>query len=238
MGFAEEHGRWLEFHLSRRTGERLSRLERGHGHGERMFVERVWWPIFGQMNDLHPEYEVSDWRGRPYFVDFVWKPGQMKFAIEVKGYGPHVQNMDRIRYRQELNRETFLQIAGFRVVAVPYDDLETNPELTISLLRSLLTPSLAMNAEGGQTGGQTGGVQIGGGRFSRLEREVLLLAIRWDGLIRPVDLVNELGINLRTVRKCMKSLCEKGKLKPVMVEDSSRVCRYEYIHSFTDSQLW
>jgi hypothetical protein len=23
-----------------------------------MFLERVWWPIFGNLNDLHPEYEV------------------------------------------------------------------------------------------------------------------------------------------------------------------------------------
>ncbi|MCL6605218.1 MAG: winged helix-turn-helix domain-containing protein [Paenibacillus sp.] len=224
MGFTEEHDRWLEHHLNRRKGERKSRLERGHGHGERMFLEQVWWPMFGQMQHLHPEYEVADWRGRPYFIDFVWKPGQIKFAIEVKGYGPHVQNMDRTRYRQELNRETFLQIAGFRVVAVPYDDLEANPELTISLLRSLLTPCLVMNSEGES--------------FARLEREIMLVAIRSDGFIRPTDLVHELGVNYRTVIRHVKSLCEKGKLKPIYAGKSSKVCRYEYVHSFKDNQLW
>lgn len=69
MGFAEEHHQWLEYHKKRRTGERL---DRGHRHGEQMFVERVWWPIFGHMDNLHPEYDVSDWRDRPYFVDLVW----------------------------------------------------------------------------------------------------------------------------------------------------------------------
>ncbi|WP_236334230.1 hypothetical protein [Paenibacillus auburnensis] len=93
------------------------------------------------------EYEVSDWRGRPYFVDLVWKPGQVKFAIEIKGYGPHVQHTDRTRYRQELNRETYLQIAGYRVVSVPYDDLESAPELTVSLFKSLLIPCLLQHAE-------------------------------------------------------------------------------------------
>ncbi|MNN96448.1 hypothetical protein D3C81_2154370 [compost metagenome] len=76
-------------------------------------------------------------------MDLVWKPGHVKFAFEVKGYGPHVQNMDRTRYRQELNRETFLQIAGYRVVSIPYDDLEGSPRLTISLIRSLVAPFIS-----------------------------------------------------------------------------------------------
>ncbi|WP_379136300.1 hypothetical protein [Paenibacillus sp. sgz500958] len=109
-GVVEDHGRWLEEHLCRRLGERKNRLERGHGHGEKLFLEQVWWPIFGHFRNWHPEYEVSDWRGRPYFVDLVWKLGQVQYAIEIKGYGPHVTNMDRIRYRQELKRETFLQM--------------------------------------------------------------------------------------------------------------------------------
>lgn len=228
MGFAEEHSKWLSDHKKRRKGERLDRLERGHRHGEQLFVERVWWPIFGHMDDLHPEYEVLDYRGRPYFVDLVWKPGVVKFAIEVKGYGPHVQNTDRTRYRQELNRETYLQIAGYRVVSVPYDDLESAPELIVSLFKSLLAPSLLMNK-------QEDGANH---RYCRLERDILRMAAHTDGLIRPVDLVNELGLNPRTVRKYMSALCEKGKFRPVLAEGSTRVCRYEYIHSFMDNELW
>jgi hypothetical protein len=53
----------------------------------------------------------------------------------VKGFGPHVQQTDRIRYRHELDRETFLQILGFRVVSIPYDNLESEPMLSINLLR-------------------------------------------------------------------------------------------------------
>ncbi|AIQ45884.1 hypothetical protein R70723_08335 [Paenibacillus sp. FSL R7-0273] len=226
MGFMEEHQKWIQYHKKRRTGERLDRLGRGHGHGERMFLERVWWPVFGQLDDLHPEYEVLDWRGRPYFVDFVWRPGQVKFAIEIKGYGPHVQNTDRTRYRQELNRETYLQIAGYRVVSVPYDDLESVPELTISLLKSLLIPSLLKT-----TGGE-------GHQYTKVEKEILRIAARSNGFIRPVDLVEETGVDLRTIRKYMASLCAKGKFKPVLTRHNSRIYRYEYIHSMLDNELW
>lgn len=226
MGFVEEHDRWLEHHKKRRTGERLDRLDRGHRHGEQMFVERVWWPIFGNMDDLHPEYEVADWRGRPYFVDFVWKPGQIKFAIEIKGYGPHVQNTDRTRYRQELNRETYLQIAGYRVIAIPYDDLESAPEQTISLLKALLTPCLLkQSAEGGR-------------QYTRIERDMLHLASRMNGFLRPVDVVKQLGIDPRTVKKNLNSLCDKGKLTPVLLQGSIRICRYELVPSVMDNEIW
>lgn len=224
MGFQEAYSLWLKRHTDRRKGERRNRLERGHGHGERMFLEQVWWPMMGSLQDLHPEYEVADWRGRPYFVDLVWKPGQVKFAFEVKGYGPHVQNMDRTRYRQELNRETFLQIAGYRVISIPYDDLESSPQLTISLIRSLLAPFINGNNIVEQ--------------FSRLEREIIRFAVSRKGTIRPVDLVEELGINLRTVRNTLQILCTKGRLRPVPTNGSRRVCRYEIIHSFSDDQLW
>ncbi|WP_342477210.1 RAP domain-containing protein [Paenibacillus sp. FSL H7-0350] len=226
MGFAEEHQRWLEYHKKRRAGEHLDRLDRGHRHGEQMFVERVWWPIFGNLDDLHPEYEVADWRGRPYFVDFVWKPGQVKFAIEIKGYGPHVQNTDRTRYRQELNRETYLQIAGYRVIAIPYDDLESAPEQTISLLKALLTPCLLkQRAEGGR-------------QYTRIERDILHMASRMNGMIRPVDVVKGLGINRRTATKHLTTLCDKGKFKPVLTPGSNRICRYELVQSMMDSEIW
>lgn len=225
MSFKEEHSRWLADHMKRRMGERKGRLERGHAHGERMFVEKVWWPIFGHFGGLHPEYEISDWRGRPYFIDFVWKSGMVNFAFEVKGYGPHVQNTDRIRYRQELNREIFLQISGYRVVAIPYDDLELCPDLTISLLRSLLTPYLGLE-------------HTERSKYNRLESDILRIAIRSDRYIRPIDIVNELGINLRTARRSIDSLCEKKKLKPVVSGNSNRICRYEYIYSINDRLLW
>jgi hypothetical protein len=224
MVFSEVHTKWLEYHTRRRTGERRSRLERGHGHGERMLLERVWWPIFGNLDDLHPEYEVLDWRGRPYFIDFVWMPGLCKFAFEVKGYGPHVQNTDRIRYRSELDKEIFLQILGFRVVAIPFDDLENDPKLTINLLKSLLSPYMA--------------VSLQDHKYTRLERDALFIVIRINKPIRPADLVKELEINRRTAVLCLQSLCNKGKLRPILSRKETKVVRYEYIRSFTDDWIW
>jgi len=224
MSFAEAHANWLEQHTRRRSGERRSRLVRGHGHGERLFLERVWWPIFGNLEDLHPEYEVTDWQGRPYFIDFVWSPGRIKFAFEIKGYGPHVQNTDRKRYRKELNRETFLQILGFRVVSIPYDDIEESPHVPIFLLKSLLSPYMA--------------AELRDSSYTRLERDVLLLASRTNNPVRPIDLERELKINHRTAVNCLHSLCEKGRMIPVKSPSGTKVVRYDYARSINNESLF
>lgn len=72
MGFQEEHELWVNGHLKRRKGECLDALKRGHGYGNRLFVEQIWWPLAGHFQGLHPEYEVKDWRGRAYYADFMW----------------------------------------------------------------------------------------------------------------------------------------------------------------------
>jgi len=54
--FADAYQAFLEYHLARRSGERLRRLREGHGHAEKAFLELVWWPAFRTFRGLHPEY--------------------------------------------------------------------------------------------------------------------------------------------------------------------------------------
>ena len=222
MRFEAMHEQWLMSHLKRRSGERKSRLQRGHGHGERLFLKQVWWPLFGHFHHLHPEYEAADWRGQPYFIDFAWIRGRCKFAFEIKGYGPHVQNTDRTRYRRELNRETFLQTLGFRVVSIPYDDLKESPEITMFLLKSLLAPYITS----------------GDSSFSPVEREVLRFAMLAGRPIKPIEIAQELSLNHRTAVKILKRLCDKGKLEPVTRGESGRISRYELKRSLENESLW
>ncbi|MFD1954992.1 hypothetical protein ACFSL6_12640 [Paenibacillus thailandensis] len=221
MGFQEVHEAWLAEHLRKRSGERRSRLERGHGHGERLFLERVWWPMFSSFSGLHPEYEVTDWRGRPFYIDLAWFQGQRAFAFEIKGYGPHVQNTDRTRYSRELNRETYLQLLGFQVISIPYDDLAERPNLILSLLKPLLAPYLPFT---------------GKPRYDLMEREVLLLGLRRNKPLRPVDLVCSFGINRRTAVKLLQTLSNKGKFRPKAAGISGRIMSYELVRSLED--LW
>ncbi len=223
MGFPEAFEEWYQAHLKKRTGERKDRLKRGLGHGEKMFLEKVWWPLFGRLDALHPEYEVVDWRGKRFFVDFLWHGGEVQFAFEIKGYGPHVEQADRTRYRRELNRELFLQGLGIRVVSIPYDELEENPALIRSFIRTIVAPYLE------RTGRKT--------RHNLQERELIRLAIRSGRVVRPADAVRELGINYRTAIKSLQRLCEKGTFRAVPADRSGRITRYEFIGTFMETGL-
>jgi len=215
MNFEEAYAAWLESHLLRRSGERKGRLERGHQHAEKLFLQNIWWLLKGHFDHLHPEYEVLDWRGRAYFIDFAWLPGYVKIAIEIKGFVPHVRNMDRRRYCDELNREIFLQMLGFRVISFAYDDVCDRPELCITLLRLLLSryhygkPSIEP--------------------VFRVWKEVMLLAFQLARPIRPSDVREYLDVNYRTAVRYLQELCAQGWLSPIECGKGVRVMQYEVV---------
>ncbi|WP_438351203.1 hypothetical protein ACP8HI_11500 [Paenibacillus sp. FA6] len=109
MNFDKAHAVYIQYHLDKRMGERRGRLKRGHREAEKLFCHNIWWPLLGNFDHLHPEFEILDWRGLSYFCDFVWLTQGVKLVIEIKGFGPHVRDMDRKKYCNELNRETFLK---------------------------------------------------------------------------------------------------------------------------------
>lgn len=194
--FEAAHEAFVRSHLERRTGERRGRLERGHGHGEVMFLRQVWWPLKGHFDDLHPEYEVIDWRHRPYFADFAYLPEPLKFLLEIKGFGPHVADADRKRYSEELSREVYLQGLGHRVISFSYDDIAQRPDHCISLLRLIFS--------------QYEPSQAPVGKLALEEKEIIRLALSMPGSLRPVDVEKHLQCGHRTAIRGIHSLCQKG----------------------------
>jgi len=206
---------WLANHLSRRSGERKGRLERGHAHAESLFLKNVWWAIRGAFDDLHPEYEVLDWRGRSYFADYAWLPGggAVKLIIEIKGFAAHVRDMDRQKYCNELNRETFLQAMGYVLISFAYDDVERRPEVCMQLLRMVLSRFEPNRAP----------VQRG----LMAEKEIIRLAIQRCGSVRPKDVQEQFEVNAKTAAQMLKKLQRSGWLLPVRGAGGVRTIRYE-----------
>ncbi len=225
-GFSYEHEKWISYHLKRRKGERLDALKRGHGFGNKIFVEQVWWPLAGHFHGLHPEYEVKDGRGKSYFLDFMWLAGDARIVFEIMDYGSH--GTDRTKYRLDLNRELFLQSQDCRVYSIALDELKENPSFILSMLRHILTPYLAaMN-------GSTGTVER---QYDRMERELMRIAIRHNRLIRPKEAARQLELHNMTVIKYCRRLVEKGKFRAVTRGESQRVMYYEYIGTMQSPDL-
>ncbi|TDG00179.1 DUF559 domain-containing protein [Paenibacillus piri] len=213
MNVEEAHAAFIQYHLQRRTGERKGRLERGHQEAEILFCRNIWWPFRGNFDDLHPEFEVLDWRGRSYFCDFAWLTLAVKLIIEIKGFGPHVRDMDRQKYCNELNRETFLSALGFQVISFAYDDVAYRPELCITLLRMILSRFQSESSP----------VSL----KSVAEQEIIRLACKLARPLRPIDVETHLSINHRTAVRTLQSLCTKGWFSAVTGAEGKHVVRYE-----------
>ncbi|PYI56366.1 hypothetical protein [Paenibacillus flagellatus] len=213
MTFEEAHDAFIRRHLNERTGERRGRLERGHRHGETLFLRNVWWPLFNRFDNLHPEYEVLDWRGRSYFADFAWLPGFVRLIVEIKGYASHIRDMDRHKFCGELNRETFLYAMGYHVISFAYDDVEQRPDLCVTLLRMATNRHLPARSPVS--------------RASFAEKEIVRLAIRAARPIRPKDVELHFEIDPKTAVLMLQKLVAKGWLQPSLRGKGERVVRYE-----------
>ncbi|AIQ23664.1 MULTISPECIES: hypothetical protein [unclassified Paenibacillus] len=226
MGFESEHNEWLCNHLKQRKGERLDALKRGHGYGNRLFVERVWWPLAGHFHGLHPEYEVKDWRGRSYFVDILWEIGASRIAFEIMDYGSH--GTDRSKYRMDLNRGLFLQSQDCTVLYISLDELKENPSFILSALRNILFSYLLAEKSAKTTVERA---------YSRIERDLMRAAIRHHRVLRPADAARELELHTMTIIKYCRQLVDKGKFRPVARGSSQRIIYYEYIGTLQSPDL-
>ncbi|WP_372663020.1 hypothetical protein [Cohnella sp.] len=226
MGFEIEHDKWIGDHLRRRRGERLDALKRGHGFGNRLFAEQIRWQLVGHFHGLHPEYEVKDWRGRSYFVDFMWIVGAIHIVFEIMDFGSH--GTDRTKYRMDLNRGLFLQAQDCTVFYISLDELKENPSFILSALRNILFPYLSA---------KSGTKRMVEKRYSKIERDLMRAAIRHNRAIRPSEAARELELHIMTVIKHCRMLVDKGKFRAVARGVSQRVNYYEYVGSIQSPDL-
>ena len=132
MNFEKMHASWIHNHLENRTGERRGRLERGHREAEKLFCQNIWWMLRGNFDDLHPEFEVLDWRGLSYFCDFVWLTRSREIGYRNQRVWSSCARYGQDKYCNELNRETFLAAMGYQVISFAYDDVANSPRDSVS----------------------------------------------------------------------------------------------------------
>ncbi|MFD0697751.1 hypothetical protein ACFQZT_27115 [Paenibacillus sp. GCM10027628] len=201
MDFEKAHQQFLEHHAARRFGERKGRLLRGHRHAEKLLLQNVWWPLFGTLENLHPEYEVYDWNRKSQFLDFAFLPSFGRFGIECDGFQSHVKDMDREKFSYALNRDTFLTGMGWKMIHFSFDDVQNRPEVCRMLLQLVMSPYLIRSTS-------IHPAVMG-------EKEVLRLAWELGRWVRPKDVSDHLQVDFRTARKWLRSLVDKGWLEPI-----------------------
>lgn len=216
--FENAHRLLLERHLNMRKGERKGRLLRGHQYAEKLLLKNVWWPLFGSLDQLHPEYEVYDWNRKSQFLDVAFLPPFGRFGLECDGFQSHVKDMDRERFSYSLNRDTFLTGMGWKIIHFSFDDVQNRPEICRMLLQTVIGPSLIRKSAENS--------------ISPIEREMMRVAWNLGKGIRPKDVMNHYGVNFRTARKWLQSLVDKGLLRPIII--NRYICYYEPVEGLSE----
>ncbi|MGJ7919300.1 DNA-binding response regulator [Neobacillus sp. LXY-4] len=200
MGFEEEYQAFLNAHLQARTGERLRRLQEGHKQAEMLFLKQVWWPLFYQFKYLHPEYEVDDFKDGKRYLDFAYiRPG-IRICLEIDGYGPHLKNISRWQFSDNLERQNQLVIDRWTVVRFSFDQVKENPRRCQQVVQQVI--------------GRWLGDELDQTSLSFLEKEVLRLVIRKGEDISPTEVEKYLKLSDKTVKKVLSLLVEKKMLIP------------------------
>ncbi|WP_238653340.1 endonuclease domain-containing protein [Paenibacillus piscarius] len=193
-------------------------MSRGHQYAEKLLLQNVWWPLFGNLDDLHPEYEVYDWNRKSQFLDFAFLPSYGKFGLECDGYQSHVKDMDRERFSYSLNRDTYLSGLGWRIIHFSFDDVKNRPDICRMLLQMVIAPAM-LRSPSGPT-------------LTPLEKEMVRLALAQTKGLRPKDVMLQYNVSFRTARKQLQELVGKGLLRPVV--NNAYVCYYEPVQGLPD----
>lgn len=129
---------WLAGHCKQSKGDRRRRLEQRISHAERLFIIKVWWPLFGHLNNLHPEFEIKDFKDGWRFLDFAYLLTGCKVCIEIDGFGPHWRDINRNQFSDQLMRQNHLILDGWSVLRFSYDDILEKPRACQSIISQLI----------------------------------------------------------------------------------------------------
>ncbi|MDU0203412.1 MULTISPECIES: endonuclease domain-containing protein [Paenibacillus] len=192
---------FLTKHLASRKGERYRRLKEGHGHAEQLFLRQVWWPAFCGFTDLHPEYEVKDFRDGTRFLDFAFMRHSLKLAIEIDGYGPHASQISRSQFADQWIRQNHLIIDGWKILRFSYDDVKDRPRMCEQILQQFM----------GRFLGREASTDV---KLSYVEKEVIRFALNIGRAIKPNDVSALLDVGSRKSYQVLKAMTDKLLLKP------------------------
>lgn len=187
MSFTQEYEAFVRVHEKSRTGERLRRLQEGHGHAEKLFLQQVWWPIIGHFRQLHPEYEVKDYQDGTRFIDFAYIRFPYRIGIEIDGYGPYVRDIDRTRFGDNLMRQNQLTLDGWKVFRFSYDDITQKQRRCQQMI---------LHITGRWYSDQTHPISL-----THREEEIARLAANTIDPLKPQVVADHLGIRVEHARK-------------------------------------
>ncbi|MNW56583.1 hypothetical protein D3C74_343100 [compost metagenome] len=177
-------------------------MQDGHGHAEKLFLENVWWPALGHFENLHPEYEVTDFKDGFRYLDFAYIRQGIQLAIEIDGYGPHMRNISRVQFSDQCRRQNDLIIDGWKILRYTYDDVKEIPRFCQQKLQQFM---------GRWLGDEPRVIEM-----DWLEKEIIRLFLkRGANPVTPGEICKHFGVSSKTARKWLHNLMTKKWIQPL-----------------------
>lgn len=212
MRFEDAYSFFLNDHMSARKGESRRRLEEaGLGHAEKLFLEAVWWPAFGNFHYLHPEYELSDYKDGYRYLDFAYIRKHVRLAIEIDGFGTHWRNISRSQFTDHNRRQNDLVIDGWKVLRFTYDDIKDSPRFCQQKMHQFM--------------GRWLGEERRVSEATWTEKEIIRIIMKSGRPVTPKIICEEMKVEAKTARRWLRGLTDKGWLLPESGEKRIRAYR-------------
>jgi len=103
--FESVYLKWISEHMSKRKGERLRMLKEQDSTGRRLYLKDVWMEVVGNLDYLHPEYEVICGNGSHYFLDLAYVRYPHPTDMEFDGFTTHARDADRRSFSKSRLRQ-------------------------------------------------------------------------------------------------------------------------------------
>jgi len=200
MKFLDGYEEFIDMHRRMRSGTRLKRLSEGLGHAELTFLQNVWWPIFHHFENLHPEYEIRDYKEGYRYIDFAYIRPNFRIGIEIDGLDSHWRNISKWQFSDHWQRQNSLVIDGWYVLRFTFPDVAEYPRTCQQTIQQLLG------------NWQTNAVATK--QLSVAQREIVRLAFRSSHPIKPKDASDLLDISTKHVQSLLHVLVEDRWLQP------------------------
>lgn len=209
--FEKAFATWWAATIRAAKGARLQRLRSGLTYASMYFLRFTWFPAFGSLKGLIPEYEVKDYKDGFRYIDFVFFTNAYRLAIEIDGRASHRLNASPAEYEDELMRQNHLVIDGWSVIRLAFLSIRDKPRQCQQVLQQML--------------GKTRVDSEDNVALTILERRILDYAHRSSAPLEPYELRTELGLHRNTISRHIASLMRKGLIVPMNM-DHKRKYRY------------
>ncbi|WP_245983630.1 DUF559 domain-containing protein [Ammoniphilus oxalaticus] len=178
----------------------MRRLTEGSLFAEKLFLEKVWWPLFHQFNFLHPEYEVQDYKDGYRYLDFAYLRPMIKLCFEIDGYGPHMRQLSRWQFIDQLERQNHLVLDGWTVIRFSYDQVKDHPRRCQQITEQIIA--------------RLTGHGLGSLELSIAEKEIVSYALQTGKPFSPREICQLLDLSPKPVRRILSGLVEQRMIEP------------------------